>query len=93
MFHFINHGLVEVRIKPSVIAQHRVYHNQTVRSAEVINKVRNNMYLPRRTQIAGIKGIKLHFQLLPLGNNLRHFIRQVQKKRTPDTGYGSTIRL
>ena len=25
------------------------------------------MYLPRRTQIAGIKGIKLYFQLLPLG--------------------------
>ena len=28
------------------------------------------------TQIAGIKGIKLYFQLLPLGNNLRHFIHR-----------------
>ena len=54
MFHFINHGLVEVRIKPSVIAQHRVYHNQTVRSAEVINKV-ETICICRGEQIAGIK--------------------------------------
>ena len=47
--------------------------------AEVIEKIGNNLKLFRRTQITGVNSVELHIQLFPLGDNLGHYIRQVQK--------------
>ena len=73
---------IKVGVQPSVISQHRIGNDQTVRSAKIPDKIRNNLNLSRRTQISGIDSIEFYLQLLPLGNNFRHFVRQVEEGET-----------
>ncbi len=79
MTHLLYHPSVKVGVQTSVVSQHRIGNYQTIRPAKVSDKLRNNLNLSRRTQVSSIDSIELYPLFLPLGNNLGHFVRQVEE--------------
>ena len=77
--HFRHHFVRDLVVEPPVVPEDRIDHDERLLAAEFLDEVRDDADLPRRAEVARVNGAEFEREAPPLGDDLREFVRQIEK--------------
>jgi len=73
------HPLVDLRVIDAVVRHDRVNDDERVGRCDAVDRLREQLRLLRRSQIAGVDAVDAHALALPVARNGQHIVREVSK--------------
>ena len=75
-----HHLLGDLAVEPSVVAEHGIDDDERARGSEAGDEVPDDLDLPGRAEVARVDRVEVDSEPLPLGDDARHLVGEVEKR-------------